>query len=357
MNEANKSKSNLIQQYSDTGVDIHSVSNFINFIKLTNHTANKGTMDEIGDFAGLFNINKYNYKEPILTASCDGVGSKLKIAIEANLYKYIGIDLVAMCINDIITKGAKPLFFLNYFAVNKLAPDRDTEIIKSIIDGCKIARCSLMGGETAQMSDLYKNKEFDLAGFAVGIVEKEKILPEKNLKNGDAIIGLHSSGLHANGFSLVRKIIEENNINIQNLAPWNTDMSIAEILLSPTIIYSSIIQKALNKLTGIKAISNITGGGITGNLSRILPDDLSANIELNKFPISGLFRWLKNQLRAEDEDMPTIFNCGIGMAIITDRQYAEEICNFFNQSQQPASIIGKLTNKATSPVIYKGILP
>ncbi|WJW79893.1 phosphoribosylformylglycinamidine cyclo-ligase [Bartonella sp. TP] len=338
-----------LKLYAKAGVNEAAGGNFTSFIKnLTSCTNGAAAQANIGDFAGLFDLQKTNFNNPILVACSDGVGSKIKLATATNKHSAIGIDLVAMCVNDLLVKGATPLFFLDYFGVNKLAPDRDKQILSSIAKGCKIAGCSLLGGETAQLKDFYKKDSYELAGFALGAVEKEQLMPKNNLQAGDIILGLASSGLHANGFSLLQPLIKLEHKN---------DLNLAETLLTPTRIYVKSVLAALKKFPEIKAIAHITGGGIIGNLPRILTHELSAQIDLANFPKLPIFNWIAQKLSLSDEAMLSIFNCGIGLAIIVKAELAEKIKDFFKDQNETVHIIGKLVETATpEQVIIKNSL-
>ena len=289
--------------YSDAGVNIDEGNAFVEEIKpLVKSTTRAGVMGSIGGFGGLFDMAAVGMRDPILVSATDGVGTKLKIAIELEKYDTIGIDLVAMCVNDLIVQGATPLFFLDYFATAKLEKSVAVDVVKGIAEGCSQAGCALVGGETAEMPDMYALGDFDVAGFAVGAVERERVLPKTDaIKEGDKIIGLASSGLHSNGFSLVRKLIGD----------------FDESLLEPTKIYVKEILPLLaaNK---IKAMAHITGGGITENLPRVLPENFSAEINLNAWEMPEIFARLQKLGNIEREEMLKTFNCGIGMCLIVD---------------------------------------
>lgn len=342
--------SKAILKYKQAGVDIAASEKLAKKIQLLSKATTKfNNLNKADDFAGLFDITSLNYKHPILASSCDGVGTKLRLAIKANFYNNIGIDLVAMCVNDLLTKGAEPLFLLDYFAMSNFNEKRDNAIMQSIIDGCKQANCSLLGGETAQMPQLYNEHDFDLAGFALGIVEKENILPKSNLKKGDYIIGLKSNGLHANGFSLIHHLIEKKQLDIFSKASFDANLSYAEIFLKATKIYTKQVLQALKRFKGIKAIAHITGGGFIQNLPRILPINLCALLNLEKFPYDPLFEWLAQKLKFDSSEMLQIFNCGIGLVLILEAEQALTICEYFNEN---SFIIGELIEEKDKIKIY-----
>ena len=302
--------------YKDAGVDISAGNELVDRIKpFAKATIRPGADANLGGFGALFDLAKCGYKDPILVSSTDGVGTKLKIAKDLNKHDTIGIDLVAMCVNDLVVQGAEPLFFLDYFASGKLSIDIASDVIKGIAAGCKMANCALIGGETAEMPGLYGHGDYDLAGFTVGVVERENILP-KNLTAGDVVLGLKSSGVHSNGFSLVRHILQTKNIGLDH--QLSNGKTIGEALLEPTKIY---VKSCLNAIkTGkIKALAHITGGGLLENIPRVLPKNLFADINYSSWKLPELFQFLKDEGNVEDEEMHRTFNCGIGMVLIVDK--------------------------------------
>ncbi len=343
--------------YKQAGVDIDAGNELVNKIKpIIKSTRRLGADGKIGGFGGLFDINKLQYNDPILVAANDGVGTKLRIAIEANIHNTIGIDLVAMCVNDIIVQGAEPLFFLDYFATSKLDVEIGTNIISGIAKGCKQANCALIGGETAEMPSLYADGDYDLAGFCVGIVERDKILPAKNIANGDIIIALGSSGAHSNGYSLIRKIIEINKLDWHQPAPFDSDKSLAKALLTPTKIYVKPILGAINNGLEIKALAHITGGGFIENIPRILPKNLSAKIDLTKIQTQAIFNWLSLSGGIAESEMLKTFNCGVGMVLIVPADEEARIIDYFIKQGENAYKIGELVEKTDKPVIFTGTL-
>ena len=352
----NKKKINTSKNitYKDAGVDIEIGNKFVKeIIPLVKGTNRPGVMGSIGGFGGLFDPNKSGYNKPILVSATDGVGTKLLIAEEVNKHDTIGIDLVAMSVNDIVVQGAEPLFFLDYFATGKLKIKTAKQIIKGITEGLKLANCALLGGETAELPDIYSNNTYDLAGFALGAVEKNNILPKNNIKDGDYIIGLKSSGIHSNGFSLVRKILKDNNINMNEKISDFPEKSIGLNLLTPTKIY---VRPIINehKLNNIKACAHITGGGLIDNLPRVIPHNLTSVIFGDKIIPNDIFKWLKNMGNIKSREMLKTFNCGIGMCVIVDPNKADQVLKNFNTQIEEAYIIGKLEkNSKNKNIIIK----
>lgn len=316
--------------YKDSGVDVDKADKLVDYItKTAKKTYSLGVLAGIGGFSAAFSIPK-GYKNPVLVSCTDGVGTKLKIAFAMNKHSTVGIDLVAMSVNDLITSGAKPLFFLDYFATGKLHSNQAKEVLKGIIDGCRISNCALIGGETAEMPDFYPPGEYDLSGFAVGIVEKNKIIDGRKIKQGDIVIGLASSGLHSNGFSLVRKLIARKD--------WR---KFAEVLLKPTKIYADIILRLIGKWN-IKGIAHITGGGLLENIPRILPDGTGIIIKKGTWPIHPIFRLLQKRGNISEREMYRTFNMGIGMVLVVPKSQADNILKFANKSEKRAYIVGEV---------------
>lgn len=306
--------------YKKSGVDIEEGNKFVKTIlPIAKTTFKREVLMDIGSFGSLFELNISKYKEPILVSGTDGVGTKLKIAFMAGRHNTIGIDLVAMCVNDIITLGADPLFFLDYLAIGKLKTANAKEIIKGIAIGCKEADCSLVGGETAEMPDFYKDDEYDLAGFVVGVVDKKNIIDGSRIKQGNIIIGLASNGIHSNGYSLVRKIFfEKRKMKINQFIP-ELKTTVAQVLLEPTKIYVKAI-KILKNIVNIKGMAHITGGGIIGNVPRIIKDGFTAVIKNNSWEIPSIFCIIQKFGNVPDSDMKKTFNMGIGYVIIIDKK-------------------------------------
>ena len=320
--------------YKNSGVDVNKANLFIKKIKpLVKTTARPGSLGTIGAFAGFFKPAISLYKDPIFVASTDGVGTKLMVANEAGRHDTVGIDLVAMCVNDIIVSGAEPLFFLDYFATGKLLPKVSYEVIKGIAKGCRLANCALIGGETAEMPGMYKKGDYDLAGFSVGIVDRKKIIDGSKTRSGDLILGLASSGLHSNGYSLVRKVFSKKELkgNLSNSA------------LRPTAIYVKPVLSAI-KLFNIKGIANITGGGFYDNIIRTLPPFAKARVTLNTWPILPIFKLIKEKGKISDREMFGTFNMGIGMTLVLPAKEALSAKKYFLKKHKLKSwVIGEIT--------------
>lgn len=304
--------------YAEAGVDIDAGNAMVEMIKpLVRTTRRRGAEAEIGGFGGLFDLKAAGFTDPILVAATDGVGSKLKLAIASGIHATIGIDLVAMCVNDLVVQGAEPLFFLDYYATGKLDPELGASIVAGIAKGCSEAGAALIGGETAEMPGLYADRDYDLAGFAVGAVERGRLLPKKTLAPGDVVLGLRSSGIHSNGFSLVRRILADSGLKLSDAAPFAPQTTLAEALLTPTRIYVQPVLSVLNGSDQIKAMAHITGGGFPDNLPRVLPQGLGVRVDLAAIPVPPVFAWLAAKGPVGEHEMLRTFNCGIGMAILT----------------------------------------
>jgi phosphoribosylaminoimidazole synthetase len=330
--------------YKKAGVDVLSTDKLIKkIVPLCSKTNRPGKMGKIGSFGGMFDLKMCKYKDPILVTSSDGIGTKTILGISENRLDGLGFDLVGMCLNDIICHGAEPLFFLDYFASSKIERSSFIKIIKSIAAACKENNCLLIGGETAEMPGVYKGKDFDLAGFCVGAVERKKMLPKMDrIKPGDIMLGLPSSGFHSNGYSLIRKVIKEQNISLNDKPPFKSnDKNLAVTLLKPTKLYYNLIVQIIKSID-VKGIAHITGGGIIGNLPRILPKKLSVKLDLNNFPKDNLFSWFKNISKLDDHEMLSTFNCGIGMAIIISKKDFVKSQRFFKNKKEKFFIIGQI---------------
>lgn len=327
--------------YKQAGVDIDAGNELVNRIKpLAKATKRLGADSDLGGFGALFDIKKCGYKDPVLVSSTDGVGTKLKVAIELNKHDTIGIDLVAMSVNDLLAQGAEPLFFLDYFACSKLEVEVATDVIKGISDGCKQAACALIGGETAEMPGMYKEGDYDLAGFAVGAVERDAILPrETNL--GDVLIGLKSSGVHSNGYSLARFILQKNNIKFEDKIAELENKTIGEVLLTPTKIYIKSCLAAI-KTGKVKALAHITGGGLVENLPRVLSKGLTPEIDYKSWVAPKVFSYLQKIGNVSDEEMHRTFNCGIGMVLVVSKNDVSEVKNILEKFGEEAFVIGSL---------------
>ena len=328
----------MSENYKKAGVDIDKGNQFVNNIKsLVQSTARSGSNPDIGGFGGLFDLQKCGYKNPILVSCNDGVGTKIKLTEKLNKYDTIGIDLVAMSVNDLVVQNAEPLFFLDYFSCGKLSLEIGQDIIKGIANGCKEANCALIGGETAEMPSIYKNNDYDLAGFCVGAAEKEDLLPKNNIKSGDIILGIKSNGVHSNGFSLVNKIISEKNINLSE--NFENGLTIGESLLKETKIYVKSCLKAA-KTGKIKAFAHITGGGLVENIMRVVPDGLDIDIDFSSWNRPKIFRFLQEKGDIAETEMRRVFNCGIGMVAICEKKYEDEISNILISEVEKITKIG-----------------
>lgn len=312
--------------YSDSGVNIDAGNRLVDDIKPEiSATDRLGVMANIGGFGGLFDLKACNYQDPILVAATDGVGTKLKIAIETNNLEAIGQDLVAMCVNDLVVQGAEPLFFLDYYACSKLDNNQAKIVIKSIADACKKSGCALIGGETAEMPGMYQKNDFDLAGFAVGAVERERVLPQKDkIIDGDVIVSLPSSGIHSNGFSLVRKIMQQHKLSYNEISEFDNTKTYGEAFLTPTKLYIKPCLE-LHKKSLVKAFCHITGGGLIENIPRILPNNMGFNIDYDNIELPSIFRWLESKSRLKKEELYRVFNCGIGMVFVTNENSISNI--------------------------------
>ena len=329
--------------YRDAGVDIDAGDRLVENIKpFARKTLRQGVLAGIGGFGALFEIARNRYREPVLVSGTDGVGTKLKLAFELGRHAGIGIDLVAMSVNDILTHGAEPLFFLDYYACGKLDVAAATEVIKGIARGCEQAGCALIGGETAEMPGMYPAGEYDLAGFAVGIVEKSRIIDGTGIAEGDAVLGLASSGAHSNGYSLIRKIIAVKGVDLSTHFHGRT---LADAVLEPTRIYVKPVLKLARAVT-IKGLAHITGGGLVDNVPRVLPERLAARIERAAWPMPPLFQWLKERGNVADAELYRVFNCGIGMAIVVAAADANAALKTLKAAGETAWRIGRIVGRA-----------
>lgn len=330
--------------YKNAGVDIDEGDRFIDIISpIVRKTFRPEVMTEIGSFGALFRLDTTKYKEPVLVSGTDGVGTKLKVAFMMDRHDTVGIDLVAMCVNDILTSGAEPLFFLDYFASGKLDPERASKVIEGIAAGCRDSGCALIGGETAEMPGFYSDGEYDLSGFAVGVADKGNIISGSDIKAGDALIGLLSSGLHSNGYSLVRKLFfDEKDMAVTAYIP-ELGLSLGEELLKPTRIYVKA-WNALRDSIKIKGMAHITGGGIIGNLPRILPEGVSAVIKESSWPLPPIFRLISDWGKVPADDMRKTFNMGIGYIIVVPEEMAEDAVRILKETGFDSDKIGKIVN-------------
>ena len=342
--------------YRDAGVDIDAGNDLVQRIKPhVRSTARRGADGEIGGFGGLFDLKAAGFDDPLLVAANDGVGTKLRIAIETGLHDTIGVDLVAMCVNDLVVQGAEPLFFLDYYATGKLDPSEGEAIVKGIAEGCRQAGCALIGGETAEMPGLYADKDYDLAGFAVGAVERDRLLPAGNIESGDMILGLTSSGVHSNGYSLVRRIVERSGAGYSDPAPFDADRSLGETLIAPTRIYVKPLLATFAETRGIKALAHITGGGFVENIPRVLPDTMRADIDLFAVPVPPVFGWLAQAGGVAEAEMLRTFNCGVGMVVIAAAEDADAVTQALSAAGETAFPLGEIV-EGDGEVAYRGAL-
>ena len=343
--------------YAGAGVDIDAGNAMVETIKpLVRATRRPGADAEIGGFGGLFDLKAAGFRDPILVAANDGVGTKVKIAIETGRHDTIGIDLVAMCVNDIIVQGAEPLFFLDYFATAKLVPGIGADIVRGIAAGCRQAGCALIGGETAEMPGLYDGQDYDLAGFSVGAAERGTLLPRDGIVAGDVVLGLPSSGVHSNGFSLVRRIVAKTGLGWDAPAPFAPGQTLGEALLEPTRIYVKPLLATLKATDGIKALAHITGGGFPDNLPRVLPDGVGIAIDLDAVRPPPVFGWLAREGGVAEAEMLRTFNCGIGMVVVTAAGEADAVSAALAQAGEAPVRLGRITERGPEPVTFTGSL-
>ncbi|MBY5518940.1 phosphoribosylformylglycinamidine cyclo-ligase [Rhizobium leguminosarum] len=345
--------------YSDAGVDIDAGNLLVEKIKpAVRSTRRPGADGEIGGFGGLFDLKAAGFTDPVLVAANDGVGTKLKIAIDADYHETVGIDLVAMCVNDLVVQGAEPLFFLDYFATGKLDPDQGAAIVSGIAAGCREAGCALIGGETAEMPGMYSSGDYDLAGFAVGAAERGKLLPSGDIAEGDVILGLASSGVHSNGFSLVRKIVELSGLDWDAPAPFAEDKKLGEALLEPTRIYVKPLLKAIRETGAIKALAHITGGGFPENIPRVLPKHLAAEIDLAAVKVPRVFSWLAKTGGVESKEMLRTFNCGVGMIAVVAGENVAAVSAALEAEGETVITLGRMIarDEGAAGTVYKGTL-
>lgn len=333
-------------RYSDAGVNIDIGNQLVEHIKHSATTTHGvGVMGDVGGFGALFDLASLNYKDPVLVSTTDGVGTKLKLAIEMEANDTIGIDLVAMCVNDLIVQGAKPLFFLDYFSCGKLDLDQASHVIDGIVKGCKLANCALIGGETAEMPSMYCNGEYDLAGFCVGAVERDAIIDGHTVQAGDSLIGVASNGAHANGYSLIRKVLEHTRTDINTKLDGNK--TLAKLLIEPTKIYVESISR-LFQICSVKALSHITGGGLIENVPRSIPKHLQVVIDTQSWSMPIIFKWLQIQGNIELKEMRRTFNCGVGMVVCIADKDTEKAIKSLEESGEFAWKIGQVTDKGSN---------
>jgi phosphoribosylformylglycinamidine cyclo-ligase len=348
--------------YAQAGVDIDAGNRMVDLIKpLVRATARPGANAEIGGFGGLFDLKRAGYKDPILVAANDGVGTKVKVAIETGRHDTIGIDLVAMSVNDLVVQGAEPLFFLDYYACGKLEPEVGAAVVAGISIGCRQAGCALIGGETAEMPGLYQGDDYDLAGFAVGAVERGEVLPRADIAEGDTILGLASSGVHSNGYSLVRKVVAKSALAWSAPAPFAPEMSqpmsLGEAILTPTRIYVKSCLAAIRETHAVKGFAHITGGGFPDNIPRVLPKGLGARIDLARVAAPPVFKWLADVGNIAQNEMLRTFNCGIGMIVVVAPKDATAVSAAFAKAGEQIATIGAVIRASGEDrVVYDGAL-
>ena len=314
-----------VNAYQSAGVNIDAGNELVERIKpAAKSTRRAGIMGGLGGFGAFFDVKAAGYEDPVLVSSTDGVGTKLKIAIDTGRHEKIGIDLVAMCVNDLIVQGAEPLFFLDYFASGKLDVETGTKVIEGIAEGCRQAKSALIGGETAEMPGMYHGGDYDLAGFSVGAVERERIITGETIQKGDVVYGLPSSGVHSNGYSLVRKIVSDAGADYNVAAPFDGSITLADALLTPTRIYVEALMPTIKESRLIKGMAHITGGGLLENIPRVLPEGLGAELDAANWPLLPVFQWLMKEGNISHHDMARTWNCGIGMVVVVAENDANE---------------------------------
>ncbi len=334
-------------RYAAAGVDIDAGNRMVELIKpLVRGTARPGADAEIGGFGGLFDLAAAGFKDPILVAATDGVGTKVKIAIETGRHDTIGVDLVAMSVNDLVVQGAEPLFFLDYFACGKLDPAAGAAVVAGVAKACREVRCALIGGETAEMPGLYQGNEYDLAGFAVGAVGRADLLPRTDIAVGDVVVGLAASGVHSNGFSLVRKVVADAGVAWTAPAPFEPSRTLGEALLTPTRLYVQSCLAAIRNTKAVKALAHITGGGFVDNIPRVMPSGFSVAIELDRVPVLPVFKWLARTGNIAEYEMLRTFNCGIGMIAILDARQADAACAQFAAKGEAVVRLGEVVKES-----------
>ena len=345
--------------YAQAGVDIDAGNRMVDLIKpLVRATRRAGADAEIGGFGGLFDLKRTGFKDPVLVAATDGVGTKVKIAIETGRHDTIGIDLVAMSVNDLVVQGAEPLFFLDYFACSRLDPQIGAAVVAGIAKGCRESGCALIGGETAEMPGIYRDGDYDLAGFAVGAVERGDILPRSGIAAGDVLLGLASSGVHSNGFSLVRKVAEHAGLAWSAPAPFDPARSLGEAVLVPTKLYVKSCLAAMRETKAVKAFAHITGGGFPDNIPRVLPAGFGVDLDLAAVPVLPVFKWLASAGQVAQAEMLRTFNCGIGMIAVTAAADADAVAAVLTREGESVVRLGKIVPAAAdaAPVQYSGTL-
>ena len=343
--------------YKDAGVDIDAANLLVERIKgHARSTARPGSDAALGGFGGLFDLKAAGYSDPVLIAANDGVGTKLKIAIETGHHDTVGIDLVAMCVNDLVVQGGEPLFFLDYFACGRLEPDIAEAVVAGIAEGCRQAGAALIGGETAEMPGMYGDGDYDLAGFAVGAVERGEALPRADIAPGDVVLGLASSGPHSNGYSLIRSLVERAEIGLSAPAPFDPDSTLGRALLTPTRIYVRSVLAAIKATGGVKALAHITGGGFTENVPRILPAGLAARIDASAMSVPPVFSWMSAAGNISEPEMLKTFNCGTGMVVVADEGSSDDTAKALVDAGEEVTVLGSIVERSGDPVMFDGAL-
>ncbi len=345
--------------YAEAGVDIDAGNRMVDLIKpLVRSTARPGADAVIGGFGGLFDLKRAGWSDPILVAATDGVGTKVKIAIETGRHETIGIDLVAMSVNDLVVQGAEPLFFLDYFACGRLEPEVGARVVKGVAEGCRQAGCALIGGETAEMPGLYRPGDYDLAGFAVGAAERAALLPRTDIGAGDVVLGLGSSGIHSNGYSLVRTIVQRAKLRWDDAAPFDSGRELGAALIEPTRIYVKSCLAALRETQAVKAFAHITGGGFPDNVPRVLPDGLGVTLDLARLQVPPVFRWLAAAGGVSEPEMLRTFNCGVGMVAVVAASKADAVDAVLSREGEHVVRLGEVVANASGAarVGYRGRL-
>lgn len=344
----------MSKAYKASGVDIEAGYEAVNRMKShVQSTMRKEVLGGLGGFGAAFDLSQLNMKKPVLVSGTDGVGTKLKLAIDHNKHDTIGIDAVAMCVNDILTTGAEPLYFLDYIATNKVNPEIIEDIVSGVSQGCKETNCALIGGETAEMGEMYHEGEYDIAGFCVGAVEKDKYIDGSNVSEGDIIIGITSSGIHSNGYSLVRSLITKSGVNLND--QFNEEKTYLDAFMEPTKLYVKSVLSVLEKVN-VKGMSHITGGGFIENIPRAIPNDKDAVIDVTSYKVPAIFNWLQDNGQIEHDEMYNVFNMGIGFVLIVDKNQQEETLNILKNNNEEAYVIGEIKNGEGNVILSGGTI-
>jgi len=343
--------------YADAGVDIDRGDALVRAIApLVRTTARPGADAAIGGFGGVFDLKAAGFADPLLVAATDGVGTKLRVALEADIHDTVGIDLVAMCVNDLVVQGAEPLLFLDYYATGRLEVEVAAKVVAGIVEGCRIAGAALVGGETAEMPGHYGEGDYDLAGFAVGAVERDRLLPRPDVAAGDVILGLASSGVHSNGYSLVRRIVAAEGVGYDAPAPFGSGESLGTALMTPTRIYVKPLLATFRATSGVKALAHITGGGLVENVPRVLPKTMAARIDLGRIAVPPVFSWLARDGRIAEAEMLRTFNCGIGMVVVVAPEAADVVFATLDAAGETVTRLGEIVVRDGAAVVCDGAL-